>query len=582
MSDSPLLQRLKERKIVQWIVAYLAGGWVLVEATSVVVDQFHWPAIIGQAVTVLVFFGFFVTLILAWYHGEKGRQRVSGPELLLVAAVLLAAGGVLTVLPGEEEAAGPRGPGPISVVDTDRPSIAILPLENMSPDPDDAYFAVGMHEELTTRISQISALFVISRSSVEQFRDPGSRPTAPEIARDLGGIDYLLEGSARIAGGVVRIAVQLIDGTTDGHVWSDTFDGPYSVEESIAVQSEIAREIANALQVEVTPDEVDRISGLPTEDLEAYQLYLLGLQRFYARSSENLREAIQFFEAALQKDSAFAEAWAGLAITWNVVPWYDPIDSREAFARGREAAQRALELNENLAEVHTALGGQALFDEWNWEKAVAHFSRALELNPNHAQAYHWISTAHRTLGLLDRAIEELEEGIRHNPLGNNFQYALANYLYDAGRIEEALVAYRKAATLEPPVPWGLLMMTVFLVQQDMTEEALRIIEDWGELIGYPDLQRLSVVIEAFEVPELREEALEVLEDVKRETGLLERDVSVASLNFHEPAEILRITRELIAQRYPGTISLGLPFTKAKLLETPGVLTEFEAVGIPLR
>jgi tetratricopeptide (TPR) repeat protein len=353
------------------------------------------------------------------------------------------------------------------------------------------------------------------------------------------------------------------------------------VEESIAVQNEIAREIASALQVEITPDEVGRISGLPTEDLEAYQLYLLGQQRFYARSSENLREAIQFFEAAIQKDSTFAEAWAGLAIAWNVVPWYDPIDSREAFARGREAAQQALELDTTLAEVHTALGGQALFDEWNWEKAAAHFARALEFNPNHAQAYHWISTTHRTLGFLDRAIEELEEGIRHNPLGNNFRYALANYLYDAGRIEEALAAYRKATTLEPPVAWGLLMMTVFLVQQGMAEEALNTIEQWGELIGFPDLDRLSVVIRAFDAPELRQEALEVLEHVKRETGLLERDISVASLNLHGPAEILRITRELIAKRDPGAISLGLPFTKASLLETPGVLAEFEAVGIPL-
>lgn len=579
MRDPSLLERLRERKLVQWALAYLAGAWVIYEATGTALEAWDIPLLLVRSIHVLLLFGLPLTLILAWYHGEKGRQRVSGPELLLVAAVLLAAGGVLTVLPGEEEALGPGDIGPIPVVDSDRPSIAILPLENISPSQDDAFFAVGMHEELTNRISKVSGLFVISRTSTEQYRDPSTRPRATEIARTLGGIDYLLEGSARIAGDRVRITVQLIDGRTDGHLWSEVFDDSYSVESSIEVQSEIASQIARALQVGITPEESFRISAVPTEDLEAYQLYLLGLDRFYARSRENLRQAIRYFEAAIQQDSTFAEAWAGLANAWTVVPWYEPIDSREAYAEARVAAEQALRLNEDLAEVHAALGGIALHDDWDWEKAEAHLTRALDLNPNYAQAYHWLSTTHRTMGLRDQAIRELEEGVRHNPLGNNFHYALANYLYDAGRIEEAKAAYQAAAALEPPVAWGLLMMSVFLVQQGWTDDALRGIQRWGEVIGYPNHDRLHVVVRAFEEPELAGEALSILEDVRQERGLLERDMAVVVMNLQTPEENLRLIRELIARRDIMVLSAGLAYTRAKVLEYPEIKAAIEGIGV---
>jgi TolB-like protein len=581
MPEPSFLHRLKERKLVQWALAYLAGAWVLVEATSLVVDQFRWPEIIGQAVTVLAFFGFFIVLVVAWYHGEKGRQRASGLELVIVAVVLVIAGGVVTTLPGGNgDTVSDRGPR-VTAVDEHRPRIAVLPLDNHSLSPEDAYFADGMHAELTTRVSQISALFVISQASVQQFGDPATRPSVPEIAAALGGIDYLLLGDARIAGDLVRINVHLIDGKTDGHLWSDAFDGPYSVEESIEVQSQIAREIASVLQVKIRPDEDIRISAMPTEDLQAYDLFLLGQHRFYARSAENLREAIRYYEAAIRQDSTFAEAWAGLAMAWIVLPWYEPIDAREAYDLGQEAAQRALILDEGLAEVHTALGGQALYDEWDWEKAAAHLSSALELNPNYAQAYHWLSTAHRSMGLRDQAIRELQEGIRHNPLGNNFHFALANYLYDAGRVEEALAAFGRAAALEPPVAWGLLMMSVFMAQQGWIEDATTVIQRWGEVIGYPSPERLPVVLRAFENAELTAEALIVLNDVLGTTGLHDRDVVVLSLNLHSPAETLRIVQDLVAQRDVMAPSLGLAFTRAKILENPEVLAVLRDAGIPV-
>ncbi|MFH1765397.1 MAG: tetratricopeptide repeat protein [Gemmatimonadota bacterium] len=579
MPSPSLLQRLKERKLVQWGLAYLAGAWVLFEVSDAVGGRLGWPDPLYHGLLLVLAVGFFVALILAWYHGEKGRQRVSGPELLMVAALMVIAGGVLSVLPGGEPATGPEHVTSPPPVDDSRPSIAVLPLDNISPNPEDAYFAAGMHEELTTRISQISALFVISRSSVERYSDRATRPSVPEIAVALGDVDYVLEGSARIAGTQVRITVQLIDGKTDGHLWSDTFDGPYSVEESIEVQSRIAREIASAIRVEISPDEDRRISILPTENLEAYTFFLRGRNQFSNRSAENIREAIRYYEAAIEQDSAFALAWAGIATAWTVLPFYEVMPSREGFVRGWDAAQRAMELDDGLAEVHAVFGALALYHEWDWESAEKHLLRAIELDPNYAEGHFWLGTARCFLGQRDQGIESLETTVRLSPLAGNFQSTLALFLFDAGRVQEALaVIYRESRESDPSDLWW----SPLLLQQGLEEEAFRVIRRWGEIVGYSNPERLDLVLSAMQAPELSNEALGVVEDLRRTTGVQARNLSILYLMLDARAEALRSVKVGIAERdvgIPFFIPWAAAYGRERQMQFPEIMAAFEAAGI---
>jgi serine/threonine-protein kinase len=208
-----LLQRLKERKLFQWALAYLAGAWLVFQGIEVLAEPWNLSQSIIRAIHVLLGIGFVLVLVLAWYHGEKGRQRVSGPELLMIAALLVIAGILLAVARPKEEAATTSEAA--TAVEGEKPAIAVLPFDNFRPNPNDAYFADGMHEEIIRQLPRISGIKVISRTSVMQCRE--SRPLARQIAGELG-VGFLLEGSARKAEDQVRLTVQLIDVSSDERV----------------------------------------------------------------------------------------------------------------------------------------------------------------------------------------------------------------------------------------------------------------------------------------------------------------------------------------------------------------------------
>jgi tetratricopeptide (TPR) repeat protein len=330
----------------------------------------------------------------------------------------------------------------------------------------------------------------------------------------------------------------------------------------------------------LTTEALKRIERKPTEDLEAYDYYLLGRHRWDRRSAENLRKAIRFFEAAIERDSTFALAWTGLADAWIAIPIYEPVISREAYARARDAAQRALDLDEGLAEVHAALGALAMHDEWDWNLAEPHLQRAVELNPSCADAHHWLGLAQRGLGRLDEAVRSMQRGIDLNPLANTFYFSLALPLYEAGRVDDALALFRKAEQLDPPLGWGLQFMSVFLIHQSRPDEAFRIIRKWGELVGYPDPERLHVVLKAVDESELTRVALAVLEDVGTTTGLRAGDLSTFYMNLDAPAEVLRVVRETIAQRHPLAVWFGKSvWSRGRLLENPEIMAALREAGV---
>jgi TolB-like protein/Tfp pilus assembly protein PilF len=471
-----LLQRLKERKLVQCALAYLAGAWVLFEVSDAVGGRLGWPDILYHGLLVLLGVGFFITLILAWYHGEQGRQRVSGPELLMVAALLVVAGVALTLV-GPRETPLP----PLSSGGEDRPAIAVLPFDNFSPDPGDAYFADGMQEQLVSTLSRISALSLRGRTSVMRYRD-NPKPL-PEIAEELG-VTFVLEGSARMAGNQVRLTAQLIDAGRDEHLWSGEYDRELSAANILTVQSEIAQSVASALQAVLTPEEYDRIEAMPTENLEAYTEYLRGRYHWNERTEAQLLTAIEHFERAVALDPEYAMAYAGLADAWGPLPYYSTVvEPMEAVAKAEAAARKALDLDPTLAGPHALLAQLLYHHYYDWEAAEEESRRALELGPENPTVRQWRSTLLMPLGRWEESLEEARRAVALDPFAPVLHVSVGNVLMYRRDFPAAVRQLQNTLDLDPDfsVAWWSLSDTFLWMGR--YEEAVDARGRWALLSG---------------------------------------------------------------------------------------------------
>src|SRR5437773_10123497 len=242
------LQRLKQRKLVQWAIAYVAAAFALLQGIDIVAQQFGWPEGVRRGITLGLVVGFFVTLVLAWYHGERGAQRVTGTELLIIGLVLILGGGFLWRFAAARSADSKTATVPNeSRSAINEKSIAVLPFDNLSRDPDNAYFCEGVQDEILTRLAKVSDLKVVSRTSTQHFKS--SPDNLPQIAKQLG-VMHVLEGSVQKSNNQVRVNVQLINALTDAHLWADTYDRKLT--DIFAVESEIAKTIAETLQAKLT------------------------------------------------------------------------------------------------------------------------------------------------------------------------------------------------------------------------------------------------------------------------------------------------------------------------------------------
>jgi len=445
MPSPSLLQRLKERKLVQWGVAYLAGAWLLYEVSATVGG--HWNLSDGffQGLFVVLAIGFFVVLILAWYHGEKGRQRVSGPELLMVAALLVVAGVALSMLPGGE--ARVQRPNRDRGGD-DRPVIAVLPLENLSPDPENDFFAAGVQEDLTAKLEGVSTLAVISRTSADHYRDRENRPPLPQIASKLGA-DFLLEGSARIVGDSVRITVQLIEGATDVHLWAEDYTAPYSVEDYVRLQSDMVQRIASDLRASVSPEDKAWLEAVPTGSLEAFEAYLRGNEAYIAERQELsiLQEypSVTWYEEAVSLDPSFALAHARLALSLT----HTELDQRRE-ERAKRSAERALALAGEIPEARLALA-RYYSRSGNQEESNRQVEMAAKVAPDHMLVLRALAGIQRRNGDLESSIQTLIRAERLDPLDPFIPRSLGFWYSYFHQYDAALEGFaREAALSETP------------------------------------------------------------------------------------------------------------------------------------
>lgn len=449
--------QLRRRKVVQVTLAYAAAAWGFLQVLEYVSEAFNLPGQLRPIAIIVLLIGLPIVAVIAWNHGDRGVQRVTAWEGGVVGALILLGGAIVWryehKLPAAqvESVPPPKSTAKPASVD-DRPSIAVLPFKNRSDERKDAYFADGMHDDILTQLAKLSSMKVISRTSVERFRD--TQMDVREIGRALG-VTRILEGGVQRAGGRVRITLQLIDVSNDTHVWAETYDRELTAANVFSIQSEVAAAVAAALEVAISPAQRARAMVVPTRNLEAWEAYQIGQQRMARRSSESLTEAVKWFQTAIDRDPQFAIAYAALADTIMLQAEYSGASIAESAARAEPLAAKALALDPMLAEAVTA---QASIAEARGDlaQAAVGYQRAIDLNPNYVTALHWYSGV---LTRLDRHVDAervARQALELDPLSAILNINLGGTMARLGRTEEARHYYQKAVDIDPSMPMPYL------------------------------------------------------------------------------------------------------------------------------
>ena len=315
-------------------------------------------------------------------------------------------------------------------------SIAVLPLENLSGDPSQEYFADGMTEALITDLGKIGELRVISRTSAMHYK--GTRKTLPEIARELD-VDAVIEGAVLRSGDRVRITAQLVQAASERHLWAESYER--DLRDVLALQDEVARSIANEIKIKLTPQEQARLASGRAVDPEAHEAYLRGRYEWNKWPEEGLKKSVEYFERAIRKDPAYAQAWADLSDTYQFLSLWDSWPAKVAMPKAKAAALKAVDLDDTFSDAHVALWGVL----WPYERSAAEkeVQRAIALNPNNAWAHQAYGYQLSSVARFDEAIAEMKRALELDPLAPNKHQSLAATLYRAGRYDEALPHFRE-------------------------------------------------------------------------------------------------------------------------------------------
>ena len=466
MNVENFLAELKRRNVYKVAVVYAVVAWLLIQAASIFLPAFDAPPLVMKIFIIVIIFGFPVALIFSWafeitpegikleseIEPNKSIKRGTGRKIVAVtiALAIVAAGLFVYQRVGRDrwsrrsydQTTENRRPGSPSLPIPDK-SIAVLPFDNLSRDPDNAYFCEGVQDEILTRLAKVADLKVISRTSTQHFKS--APENLPEIAKQLG-VAHILEGSVQKAGEQVRVNVQLINAMTDAHLWADTYDRKLT--DIFAVETDIAKTVADTLQAKLSGSEKSSMAKTPTVNPEAYELYLKGRFFWNKRTGDDLRKSIEYLKQAIAKDPGYALAYAALADSYGLLRFYGGASPADSVVPAEVAAKKALELDDSLAEAHASLGLIAT-EELEVNRGVKELERAIQLNPNYATAHHWLGLAFATLRQSDRSIAELKRALELDPLSMIINADLSIiYLY-AGRYDAAEAQARKTLEIDP-------------------------------------------------------------------------------------------------------------------------------------
>jgi TolB-like protein/Tfp pilus assembly protein PilF len=444
---------LKRRNVYKVAVAYAVVGWVIAQVATQIFPFLEIPNWVVRLVIVLIAIGFPIALVIAWAFEAtpEGIKRTEDVDPVALARQPRKHAWVFVVVFGAALSVGlffiGRYIGRNAAGATELPakSIAVLPFDNLSRDPDNAFFAEGVQDEILTRLAKVADLKVIARTSTQKFKS--SPENLPDIAKQLGALN-ILEGSVQKVNDQVRVNVQLINALTNAHLWAEIYDRKLS--DIFAVQSDIAKTVADTLQAKLTGSEKQMMAAQPTNDTTAYELYHKGRSLWGKRTGDNIPKAIAYYEQAIARDPNYALAYAGLAKAYILLPFYTGADRLDAGSKAKEAALKALRLDPNLAEAHAALGKILFFREIDLAGANREYKRAIELNPNDADAHHWFGNdTLPALGQFEEAIAEGKRAIELDPLSTVINVDLGETFYYAHRYDEADKQMRKGLEIDP-------------------------------------------------------------------------------------------------------------------------------------
>jgi TolB-like protein/DNA-binding winged helix-turn-helix (wHTH) protein/Tfp pilus assembly protein PilF len=432
-------------------------------------------------------------------------------------------------------------------------SLAVLPLENLSGDASQDYFSDGMTDELITELGQISELRVISRTSVMTYK--GSHESLPQIARDLN-VDAVLEGAVLRSGNQVRITAQLILAATDKHLWAKSYEG--DLRDTLMLQKQVARSIAGEIRIELTPQEKAALQKLRQVNPEAHEDYLKGRYFWNKRTSDGLKEAIDYFSQAIEKDPNYAPAYAGLADSYALAgDWqYGLVPPKEAYPKAKAAAAKAIALDSSLGEAHISLSWCLDGFDWDWESAGREFKRGIELNGGYATGHHWYGWHLATLGRHDEAVAELEKAKSLDPLSLIIGADLAEELLIAHRYDEALKQIRETMNMDPFFALTHYVLGEVSAQKHMPNEAIAELQKAVELSPGSTAFAANLA-NAYAVSGRREEATKILHDLKSRSraGFSNApEIAVVYVGLDEKDQAMAWLEQAYAERFnPGVL-----------------------------
>ncbi len=451
----------QRRRVFRVAALYIVGAWIVLQVADLAFESWDIPAIALRYVWFGAILGFPIALIFGWRFDVVGGRIIHTPDsdaptdislrrsdyviLSALAGVVIA-----TVYGVGTEISTVRAPDYDEVMATriDPKSIAVLPFADTSPDQDGAEFlALGIQDELLTRLSMIGTLKVISRTSVERYRD--TKKSIAEIGKELG-VSKVLEGGVQSVGDQVRINVQLIDAETDEHLWAERYDRLVTATDVFKIQTEIVESIARHLEAAITPEETRQLAITPTQNMAAYTEYLKGRQQADVESIESLTTAIGHFKSAIDLDANFALAYVGLADAYLTLGmnFYGGLEAEESNALAEPALVRALELDQNLGEAYASLG-LLRQQQGNLLAAEEAFDKAISLRPNYPRVFRLYGGMRLREGRRDEAIELLQKALALDPFSVPVNFDIARFYDTSGEFEEAMARYLQIIEIEP-------------------------------------------------------------------------------------------------------------------------------------
>jgi TolB-like protein len=455
VSEKPsFFSELKRRNVYKVAVAYAIVGWLLVQIATQVFPFLEIPNWVVRLVIALVVAGFPIALVIAWAFEltPEGIQRTEDVDPTVAGRAPKKHAWVYVVVIGAVISIGlffigrytgqhsTSGTGP----ELPAKSIAVLPFDNLSRDPDNAFFAEGVQDEILTRLAKVADLKVIARTSTQKFKS--APENLPDIAKQLGVLN-ILEGSVQKANDQVRVNVQLVNAMTNAHLWAEIYDRKLT--DIFAVESDIAKTIADTLQAKLTGSEKQMMASQPTTDTTANEFYHKGRSLWEKRTGDNIPKAIEFYGQAIARDPNYALAYAGLANAYVLLPFYTATRRADSYTKAKEAALKALQLDPSVAEAHVALGKLNFF-HMDLAGSMREYQRAIELKPNSATAHQWFSNDSLvSYGRFDEAIAEGRRAVELDPLSVVINADLGLTFYLSRRYDDAIGQLRKTLAIDP-------------------------------------------------------------------------------------------------------------------------------------